>query len=200
MSAILEFFGVAPETAGLELVFVLCALIGGGLFLLWFMMTMFLGGLGDIAEGVFDFEIGDSDMSFKALTLQGILAFVMMFGLTGHAAINAGSSHQMSMLAGFIAGLFSLWVVGKLFEGFQKLEMSGNVDAENAIGASGSVYLKIPAEGEGKVEVNFQGKRHVRDAVSKGGEEIPTGALIEVVGLVGDRLQVVAVNVGAEEE
>ena len=200
MSAVFEFFGFSPEAAGLELVFILCSLIGGGLFLLWFGMTMLLGGVGDIAEGMFDIELGDTDASFKALTLQGILAFVMMFGLTGHAAMNSGSSNQISILAGFGAGLFSLWLVSKLFEGFQKLEMSGNVDDGNAIGASGSVYLAIPADGGGKVEVSIQGKRHVRDAVSRGGVAISTGELIEVVGLVGANLEVAPVNVGEQEE
>ena len=61
------------------------AVIGGVLFLLWLVLVVVLGGIGDIAEGVFgvDIDAMGADASFKALTFQGVMAFMMFFGLTG---------------------------------------------------------------------------------------------------------------------
>ena len=51
-----------------------------------------LGGIGDIAEGVFgvDIDAMGADASFKALTFQGVMAFMMFFGLTGIIVMQSG--------------------------------------------------------------------------------------------------------------
>jgi len=198
----LDFFSFLTDASGLELVFLMSAIIGSTLFFIWFLLTMIGGVAGDVLEGVFEIDIGDSDLAFKALTFQGIMAFFMMFGLVGYALMNSGQEETLAAIGGIVAGGISLYLVGKMFEGFRQLEMHGNVDIKNAIGATGSVYSRIPADGVGQVQVTFQGKLQTRAAVSADGNPYPTGDLIEVVGLRGgDTLEVKSVvSIRKQEE
>ncbi len=197
----LDFFSFVADTDGLELVFLLSAIIGSLLFFVWFLLTMIGGAAGDVLEGVFDIDMGSSDLAFKALTFQGIMAFFMMFGLVGYAMLNSDYEAAVASISGVVAGSISLYGVGKMFEGFKQLEMHGNVDIENAIGATGSVHSRIPADGRGQVQVTFQGKLQTRAAVSADGNSYATGDFIEVVGVVGgDTLEVKKVARSGQEE
>ena len=197
----LDFISFVADASGLELVFLLSAIIGSLLFFVWFLLTMIGGAAGDVLEGVFDIDMGSSDLAFKALTFQGIMAFFMMFGLVGYAMLNSDQSDAMAAMAGIVAGSISLWGVGKMFEGFKQLEMHGNVDIENAVGETGSVYSRIPSDGVGQVQVTFQGKLQTRAAVSADGNSYATGDFIEVVGVVGgDTLEVKKVERSRQEE
>jgi membrane-bound ClpP family serine protease len=49
------------------------------------------------------------------------------------------------------------------------------------LGSGGSVYLRIPADGSGQVQVEVDGRLQIFDAVSAKKEEIKTGDQITVV-------------------
>ena len=91
------------QLSGLEKAFLTCAVLGGLLFLVRLVMQ-FIGGHGDGAGHEIGHDVphdlphdldpgavgehaglGDSDVSFKLLTFQGIMAFLMIFGLVGLA-------------------------------------------------------------------------------------------------------------------
>ena len=57
----------------------------------------------------------------------------------------------------------------------------------NALGRQGSVYLRIPAQGEGrgKITIEIQG-RSVELAAVTDGDAIKTGAIVQVVEVLGD--------------
>tara|TARA_B100000902_G_C27002473_1_gene760563 strand:- start:54 stop:650 length:597 start_codon:yes stop_codon:yes gene_type:complete len=189
MAGILELFGLG-DLIGFDLVFGISALVGGLLFLLWFVLMMVGGAASDLFDGLFDIQIGDTDLSFKALTFQGLSAFLMMFGLIGLMISEMDAPQALSILGGLGAGGVSMWTVSKLFDTFKELEQSGTMDLENANGATGTVYLRIPASGQGQIQITFQGAMRTMDAISIDGVEIPTGALIQVVDNVADTLRV----------
>jgi len=189
MAGILELFGLG-DLIGFDLVFGISALVGGLLFLLWFVLMMVGGAASDLFDGLFDIQIGDTDLSFKALTFQGLSAFLMMFGLIGLMISEMDAPQALSILGGLGAGGVSMWTVSKLFDTFKEFEQSGTMDLENANGATGTVYLRIPASGQGQIQITFQGAMRTMDAISIDGVEIPTGALIQVVDNVADTLRV----------
>ena len=200
MSAIMEFFGLG-ELTGLTLVFGISALIGGFLFLIWFLLMMIGGAVGDMAQGLFEVEMGDTDLSFKALTFQGISAFFMMFGLIGLWLVQSEAGDTIAVIAGLTSGGISMWLIGKLFEGFKQLEETNTVDISRAIGSTGEVYLRVPSSGKGQVQVTFQGQLRTYDAISSDGKEYSTGEYIEVTGVMaGDTLEIKGINNSSEEE
>ncbi len=187
---LLAFFGL-DALVGIELLFAGSALLGGLLFLVWFVLAMVGGVAGDVAGDIFGADVGfDADLSFKALTFQGISAFAMMFGLIGLAILRADYDVMLALLGGSLAGGFSMYSTAKLFQGFKALESEGTMQMSKSIGARGTVYLRIPSSGTGQVQVTFQGSERTLDAISNGDVEIPTGTYISVVDTMGSVLVV----------
>jgi len=144
----------------------------------------------DAGEG--EAAIEDSTASFRLLTLQGITGFFMMFGLVGLALLRQTRlSEGWAIFGAVLWGLFTLWIVAKLFQFMRNLQSSGTIDIRNAVGEEGTVYLTIPADGTGKAQVTIQDRLRVMDAVCQQGEEIKTGESIRVVRVVGDSTLVV---------
>ena len=189
---IFELLGFGDAT-GLELLFAASALVGGILFLLWFALMMIGGVAADIFEGLLGMEgVGDlgADASFKALTFQGLMAFLMFFGLAGLYTLKSTETSTLAIAVGGIAGFASMYGTGKLFQLFITLQSDGSVGISEAIGSTGSVYLRIPHEGAGQVQVNFGGSLRTMDAKSHDDAGIATGEFIEVVDIMGDVLVV----------
>ena len=187
---IFELLGFGDAT-GLEMLFAASALVGGILFLLWFALMMIGGVAADIFEGLLGMEgVGDlgADASFKALTFQGLMAFLMFFGLAGLYTLKATETSTLAIAIGGIAGFASMYGTGKLFQLFITLQSDGTVEISESVGATGTVYLRIPHEGAGQVQVNFGGSLRTMNAKSHDDAEIGNGEFIEVVDTMGDVL------------
>lgn len=186
-------FTILSAITGLELVFVLCALLGGGLFIVRLVMMFLGGGHGDTDAGAMDspdaggtdfhHDISDSsDLSFKSLSLQGLTAFFMMFGLVGWAMLRQSKlSSGISLIGAAAAGAGTVWLIKVIFRWAGKLQSSGTLNVHNAIGCEGTVYLTIKPGQTGKVQVNVQERLMELDARSESAEEIKTGQPIRVV-------------------
>lgn len=186
-----------------EKVFLGCAIVGTSLFLFRTILLFMgadsdsdIGDMGDVGD-VGDMDIHDgsmdsSDASFHILSLQGLSSFFMMFGLVGLAMTRSSkTSESLATAAGVIAGLFTVWVISRIFIGMKKLQSDGTLNYNRAVGSEGKVYLGIPADGEGKVQLVLQGGLKVCDAVSANKEELPTGTLVKVVKVQGSSIMVV---------
>ena len=181
--------GSFTDLTGLEQFFLICALLGGIMFLIRFVLQLF-GGNGDadtdIDVGHADVVHADADVSFKLLTMQGLTAFFMMFGLVGFVLLRGSRLGNTLAIAGaLLAGLASVWLIGKIFSSFKKLQSSGTMDNASAIGEEGTVYLTIHAGGTGKVQVSIKGRLREFDAVSKIQEDLNTGSRIRVTDING---------------
>ncbi len=181
----------------LEIIYVGCATFGGSLFVIWTVM-MFMG-VGDMdmdtdvsADGVGDADgMADTDASFKLLSFHGIMSFMMMFGLVGFAVIRNFGSDGGSILAASAAGFISVWIIGQIFASAKSLQSSGSLNMQNAVGAVGTVYLRVPAEGIGKVQITVQQHMKVYDGMSKTRKELDTGSKVKVLEVTSDGVLVV---------
>jgi membrane protein implicated in regulation of membrane protease activity len=187
------FNGYSPLGA----LFGICAIVGGVLFLMRFVLQL-LGMAGDahvldVSEiSSADAHIGDSDVSFKLLSLQGVTAFLTMFGLVGLAMEQGKVNEGVAILAAIIAGVFSVWVIQKIFTGMGKLQSKGNIDINNAVGVEGTVYLTISDSERGKVELTIQNRLRILDAIAESSEPIQTGERVRVLKVVESGVLVVA--------
>ncbi len=188
----------------LEQIYLMCAIFGGGLFIL--RTILMLAGIGDAHSGTgidtdagmhIDTDSGDTDYDhghledidhgdhgdydagLKLLTIQGITAFAMMFGLTGFAfSRSTFLGSIMTAVVGIVVGLFAMWLVAKGFALMRSLQSTGTMRLSDAIGEEGTVYLTIPAEGIGKVQITISGRLMVMDAVSQEEVLLKTGARV----------------------
>ncbi len=175
----------------LQMIFTGCAIAGGSLFLIRLAIQL----IGFSAEADADADAMDStdaDASFRVMSLLGITAFLMMFGLGGRAMLESRpDSAPSAVLVGLLAGGFSLWLMGWLFKGMRKLQSSGTTDLSKAIGQEGSVYLTIPEKDIGKVQIAFHGRLSVMDARAAHGQPLPTGTRVKVLRIIdGNILEV----------
>jgi membrane protein implicated in regulation of membrane protease activity len=160
----------------LELIFTVCALVAGVVFLV--RMLLFLDGVGD-GVGEFDGDFGDGD-GVSGLSIQGITAFFMMFGLVGLATMRSGGSPILAIGAGAVAGMFSLWASTQLYRFFRRLQSRGNASLESAIGKDATVYLSIPERGVGQIQVTVGGRLRTHDARAEKGGSFSTGDRVRV--------------------
>jgi len=169
---------------GFEIFFLICAVVGG-FFVLAKLIMQFIGAGADIDTDLntgIDTQHVDSDIGFKALSMHGLTSFLMMFGLVGLALYRQNRAGMfLSVLGASVAGLLSVWVIGRIFTSIGKLQSSGNLATASAIGSTGTVYLGIPRGGTGRVSINFRGRLREFDANSADGEAIATGTPIRVV-------------------
>jgi len=188
--SLFELVGLG-DVSGIDMLFASSALIGGILFVLYFFLLMIGGIATDIFDGLFGIDVDmGADASFKALTFQGIMAFLMFFGLAGLYVTKSGGGPSPAILAGAIAGGASMYFTGKLFELFVNLQQDGTVELSEAIGAKGQVYLRITDEGVGQVTVEVNEAQRTFNAKSEDGAGIATGDFIEVVDTIGEVLVV----------
>jgi hypothetical protein len=82
-------------------------------------------------------------------------------------------------------------VISRIFIGAQKLQSEGTINMQNAIGLEGTVYLRIPANDIGKVNLVLQGALKEFNAVSADKKLINTGEQVRVVGLNAGEMLVV---------
>ena len=205
-STILEFFGL-EGIEGIDVFFAAMAVIGTILFTIYFILVL----MGGVAEGLADaipfldvsFEM-DAEGVFHMLTIQGLLSFMMMFGIFGLAVSQGDYPAGLAIGAGSIAGLSSMWVVGKVFQAIAGLETDGTVVHNQAIGAKGTVYRTIRPGESGQIQVEFQDALRTCEAVAEDESlTIPTGKFVVVVGNIAEILVVKPLKVAdaiAEEE
>lgn len=130
--------------------------------------------------------------SLRLFTLQGIVAFLAVFGWVSIAAVSGGIPGVGAVPLGFVAGFFAMYGVAKLVQISGKLAENGTVDFRNAIGETAAVYIPIPpnGEGEGKVTLTLQGRFMECNAVSNEKELLKTGTVVRVTDLNGETLVV----------
>ena len=131
-----------------------------------------------------EFHLEDVDAGFAILSLRSLLAFGTFMGYTGVVTLRLGGGWLPALIAGLAAGILAAWLAWRLLQLLLRLQVSGTLDEQNAIGQTGTVHLYIPAHmsDTGKVMLEVQGALREMDAISEE-EAIPTGQPVLVVGI-----------------
>ncbi len=201
------------DYSGLEKFFAASAIVGGVFFGMKIVLQ-FIGGDTDVHDGDVDVgadgDIGidaevdhgdvhhshhrghDSMLDFKLLSLQGLTAFFLIFGLVGLALSRQNGLDPMPATIGaMIAGFIMVWCLKYLFSQAGRLQSSGNIDLFNAIGNEGEVYLTIKPNAIGKARINIQNRLKIIDAMTDYDQEIKTGERIRVINVTPNNILVV---------
>jgi len=117
---------------GLEILFLIC-IVTGLICLLFRLITQFVRGymvsvncMDDRGAPASDKPRSDSYTGHACLSVAGLSAFLMLFGLVGLALYRQGGANPVATVAGaLVAGLPADFTVGKLFQGASRLQSSG---------------------------------------------------------------------------
>lgn len=152
------------------------------------LFIMFIGT--DTHSGDHDLS-GDhsADVSFKILSFQSVIAFLMGFGWLGKACVE--DWHLSEGLTILIACLFGFVVMGiyvVLMRLIFKLNSVSTHSYEECIGKTGTIYMSIPQSGKGQVEVSYAGRIDILDAVGLAGAPFPINTTVQIVGAQNNTL------------
>lgn len=144
------------------------------------------------SDGIDEAEDGqNSNATLRLFTLRSLVAFFSVGGWTGVVAIDRKAPEILAIFLAFTAGCLAMYFVAWTVRLILRMQHSGNVQPENAIGKEGEVYLRIPNEGIGKVNVIVQDRLCEMNATTRAGRDIKTGEKVIVLGVVSDGLLLV---------
>ena len=103
----------------------------------------------------------------------------------------AGWAIFVTVLGGIVAGLVTVAMTGLVFSQMKRLQTEGTIDIKNTIGTEGNVYLTIPGNGTGQVQLIAQGSLKIFNAVSSNKTMIATGEKVQVVGVAAGNTLIV---------
>ena len=190
-----------------------CAILGSTLVLLQFCATLFGLGGGDLdGDGVpdaLDLDVetdgdgggeaaSDGDASgvpfLKALSIRTATAGAAFFGLGGLTGEALSFGRVATAGLAIVAGIAAIYGVYFLFRTLSRFGEDGSIRASTAVGATGTVYLRIPAKrsGQGKVTVSQQGRSMEYAAETDDDNDLPTGTPIVVTKLIAPSTALVA--------
>ncbi len=164
------------------------SIFAGGLLVLLFLLSL-VGGFDidtDIGSTEVDADGGGLGLIKGFLTIVSVGSWVMkiMVGSEQNPAVAAG--------VGVVAGLIAFFLLSQLFKMLLRNEENVNWSMDDTLFANGEVYLRIPAEGSGIVNINVKGVKRELKAKSNNQVEIKTGTPITVVGVEGEFVSVQA--------
>ena len=163
-----------------------------------FVIQTIMTFVGMDADGGMDVDMG-SDMPgdgdggpFQLFTFRNFINFLLGFGWSIISFQGVIQNQFVLILVAAVIGVLLVMAVMAIFRFMSGMEQSGTIQMANAVGCKGNVYLKIPADkrGEGKVQISIQGAIREFDAITLG-EELETGAPIQVVEVVNDSMLLV---------
>lgn len=164
----------------IELLTTISLISGGVLFLL--LLLSLISGL-DL-----DFDLDfDSDVDAGGLGLvKSVLTFVSAGAWVVKLMLTTYENPTLAFVTGAAAGAVGVYILSQMLKFMLKQEVNVNFKTEDALFQKGKVYLKIPFDGEGLINVKVKGADREFKARTESGLELPTGTPIEVVSLADD--------------
>ena len=173
--------------SAIEQLFLGCAILGGVMLVIRLLLAV--AGL-DHLDGDIDAPHTGSDSGFQFLTIQGISSFLTMFGLVGFTLLrNTTLGALVALIGAVAAGIGSVWIMQRIFLSMLRLQSSGTVTLDKAIGCEGTVYTTTNGTG-GRVQITIANRYREFEAISADGSELPTGTAIRVTSVVADKLAI----------
>lgn len=167
-----------------DFIFVVCALIGGGLLLITVLVD-------DILGAIFDFDVGGVSL------MPLLLSFVSMFGVGGIFASQVLEAHgAQAALWGVGFGLVGLGIAYAVFSALRRAESPAPFSTKDLVGRDAFVQVAIPAGHYGSVLVKAEGQTHEYSATSS--TDIGAGTVARVRGVAGSGLIVEPVTAAGE--
>ncbi len=140
-----------------------------------------------------DADTDIADGGLRVFTLRGLIAFFSVTGWVGTICCEFNLHLAVTILISVASGLLAMFAVAALMKWLLKLQYDGTEDIKEALGVSGTVYMRVPParSGKGKVNVIIQGKLSEKDAVTDEETVINRDEEITVIGISGGETLIV---------
>ena len=133
------------------------------------------------------------DGGLRVFTLRGIIAFFSVMGWVGAICSGSGLHLALSIVISVTSGFVAMVGIALIMKALFKLQYDGTEDIKDALGVSGTVYMRIPPArtGKGKINAIIQGKLCEKSAVTDEETMILCDEEVTVVGITGEETLIV---------
>jgi hypothetical protein len=161
-------------------VYLVCLVLGALVLVVQIGLDLFGVGHGHHAG-----DIASSD-GLDLLSVRTVSAGAMLFGAVGVWLRSIELPGLLITPVAAMAGLAAAVGTALVTRQMLRLESSGSLQLENAVGQPATVYLPIPArrQGVGRVQFTLQGRTVELRAVADENHVLPTGAAVIVVSVM----------------
>lgn len=160
------------------------------------------GGIDIDGDGIPDIPAGEdiphahafeADGGLRLFTFRGIIAFFSVMGWAGVVCTDNGMKGFPAVLVSLVSGFAAMLIVALLMKWILSLQYDGSEKIRDSLGASGTVYIRIPAlrAGAGKVNILVGERISEKSAVTDDPQDITFGEEITVIGITGDNTLIV---------
>ncbi len=132
-------------------------------------------------------EEHESISTFKMFTLRGFIAFFAIAGWTGVALAKTTLPIWADIALSVAAGWAAMAIVAAIFSAMLRLQSDGTLRMGNTVGQYGTVYIRIPANRQGKGKVQLVVQEQLTELFAATADEAPlsTGEKIKVLSVEG---------------
>lgn len=178
------------EIITLQNVFIALSIFSTILYILKLIIFMSTGGDAEVNA---DFDtITETDTSFTFFSLQSMLAFFMGFGWTGLMALEQfNTTKPIALLAAIIIGLLFMYASAYLMYSIKKLNKTIKKDINELVNKQGRTYTSFPPKGEGRIEIEFNNKLSILEAINLSDEQINSFVQIKVEKIENNKIYIV---------
>jgi membrane protein implicated in regulation of membrane protease activity len=157
-----------------DFIFLMCALVAGGLLLITVLLDDILGGL-------FDLDIGGTSL------MPLLLAFVAMFGIGGLFASQVMDlDGAAATVVGVISGTIGAAMAFGMFTFLRKSVTPNPFSIQDLVGTDAYVSVAIPKTEWGTISLEAEGQTHEFRATAA--MDIPRGQTVHITGVAGTGL------------
>jgi membrane protein implicated in regulation of membrane protease activity len=156
------------------------SLFSGGLLILLLLLSI-IGGM-DL-----DFDVGDTDVDTHADAgfgglgiIKSGLTFLTIGSYVVKLMLAMSINPILTIFAGIVGGVIAVIILSWFLKLLLKNQSNVNWEYYEAEGKTGKVYLKIPSEGTGIVNIEINGVTREIKAKSMDKVDIPTGTSVLV--------------------
>lgn len=152
-------------------------------------LSLFMGmddGLGDIGHA-------DHSSGLSIFSIRGVTAFFLGFGWTGVICTKAGMGLPLTLVLAVVVGGVLMLAIFLLMLCFLRMQSSGTLNYDNAVGQTGTVYVTIPPgrKSGGQVETMIQGRLVTAEALQTGDDALAPGTKVRVIEKIGSSTLIV---------
>ena len=165
------------DTSAADMIFLVCALVGGGLLLITVLLDDIFGGLLEFL----DFDVGGSSL------MPMLLAFVAMFGIGGLFGTQVLElSSAQAAVVGVLAGVAGAALAFGMFRILRNSVTESPFSQEDLVGRDAYVSVSIPKTAWGTISMEVEGTTQEFRATSS--TDIARGEMVRISGVAGNGL------------
>lgn len=180
-------FVVATTTTLILIIFLILMMVGVG-------GSDYDGASADVGNSVYNDTPLSGIFSLKLFNLRSILV-LLSIGAWVAFLFDQGDvvAWYWALVIGFAIGLAAAILVAIMYHQAMKLESSGNINYNAAVGKTAIVYIRVPKEksGKGKVSITLQDRLVQIDAMTNDKEDLLTNSYVEITDTVDENTVVV---------